>query len=249
MRRIAISLCQNKVGRTTTALNLAAGLARKNLRVLLVEADIKSQASFMLGLWPQIGLAELISGEIGSKEALVLARDCLWLLPGGQKLAKTERHIENRLLANEMVLLETLGTLDQDFDYIILDTPGIWGPLTINVLFYAHELLVPINMQTSALYRMLEFEKYITKIRESRAKISIKYVLPMFLDSKVQKSLEIIEQLASYYGSELCPPIRYSESLCEAPAYGQTIFEYAPYSTGAQDYERLIQQVLKNTCH
>ena len=79
-------------------------------------------------------------------------------------------------------------------------------------------------------------------IQRYHAELTFKYIVPTFLDGRVKKSQEILEQLRAYYEPQLCPPIRYSVRLSEAPGYGQTIYEYAPDSPGAMDYQQLTER-------
>jgi chromosome partitioning protein len=244
MRKIAVSLSNNQhIARTTTCVNLAAGLARKGYRVLLVDTDPKSQANLMLGICPSLGLLELLKEEPQSEEALVMARENLWLLAGNHRLVELERSLERKEIGSETVLKEGLAQFESKFDYIILDTPSTWGPLMINALFCAQEVLIPIPISVNSLYWVLKFQQAIEHIRRYNDQLSLGYVLPVFLNCKELYSIDILQQLYDYYGEVVCPPIRYSTQLPETPALGQTIFEYAPLSAAALDYQRLAENI------
>ena len=246
MRRIAISLSKGGVGKTTTAVNIAAGLARAGYSVLLIDTDTQGQAGRALGLQPEIGLAELISGDTSPEEAIQEARVRLSLLAGGRSLAGLKRLIDRKDFRGEKALADGLEQLDSHYDYILLDTAPGWDSLTVNVLFYADEILAPVSMEVLTLTGLLYFQKSIEAIQEYRPELELRYVVPTFYDRRVKKSEEILAQLQTAYPEQLCSPIRYSVRLSEAPGYGQTIYEYAPGTTGAEDYQTLVERIVRD---
>lgn len=246
MRRIAISLSKGGVGKTTTAVNLAAGLARAGFTVLLVDTDTQGQVSKALGIKPAAGLAELVSGEARPEEALILARERLFLLAGGRALAGLKRSIDRKDYGGEKTLSEGLEILDSQYDYVILDTSPGWDTLTVNVLFYAEEILAPVSMEILTLSGLLDFQKSIEAIQKYRQELELRYILPTFLDKRVKKSEEILQQLKAYYKDRVCTPVRYSVRLSEAPGFGQTIYEYSPASSGVEDYQALVERIAKD---
>ena len=110
MRKIAVSLSKGGVGKTTTAVNLSAGLARSGYKVLLIDTDTQGQSSRALGVRPGAGLAELISGEVKPEEAVLEARPDLFLLSGGRSLAGLKRLIDRKDYGSEMTLSELIRT-------------------------------------------------------------------------------------------------------------------------------------------
>ena len=216
MRKIAISLSKGGVGKTTTAVNLSAGLA------------------------------ELISGEVTPAEAIHEVRENLYLLAGGRSLAGLKRSIDRKDFGGELTLAEGLEPLESSYDYAILDTAPGWDSLTVNVLFYADEILAPVSMEILTVSGLLYFQQSIQAIQKYRPQLEIKYVLPTFMDGRVKKSEEILAQLQSVFHEKLCSPIRYSVRLSEAPGFGQTIYEYAPASSGVEDYQALVERISKD---
>jgi chromosome partitioning protein len=247
MRKIAIALSKGGVGKTTTAVNLAAGLARMGKRVLLIDVDTQGQVAKSLGCKPDSGLAELVSGEIPADLACALARENLWLMAGGGSLAGLKRLIARKDYGGEQTLKEALQFLDGQYDFVILDTAPGWDALTVNALFYAEDVLSPVSLEIMTLQGLIEFTRSMASIQRYHEQLSLKYVVPTFFDRRVKKSAEIAEQLDQHYAAVLCDPVRYNVRLSEAPGYGQTIFEYAPGSTGAQDYQNLAERVLQNS--
>ena len=246
-RIIGVLLSKGGVGKTTTAVNLSAGLALAGYKVLLIDADTQGQAGYMLGVKPKSGLVELVTKELSPEEAVTQARERLWLLAGGKSLAGIKRLIDRKDFGGEFTLAEALSPLENQYDYIIVDTSPGWDALTISVLFYVKEVLAPITLDVMALHGFVEFLKSLSTIREYRKEVTLKYLLPTFLDNRIGKPPEILERLEQHYYQKLCKPIRYNLMLSKAPAYGQTIYEYAPGSPGSQDYRELVKKVAGET--
>jgi chromosome partitioning protein len=246
MIKLAIALTKGGVGKTTTAVNLADGLARAGKTVLLMDVDTQGQAARMLNCQPRYGLAEVINGDTAVDNALHPARPGVWILAGGRSLAGLKRTIARKEFNAENTLSEALEDLGKDFDYVLLDTAPGWDTLTINVLFFADLILAPVSLEVLTLQGLLDFKRNLEAIQKYRPSLELKYILPTFYDRRVRKSGEIVEQLNAHFGAQVCEPIRYNVRLSEAPGYGQTIFEYAPNSTGAEDYRKLTERILAN---
>ena len=242
-RKIGISLSKGGVGKSTTSVNLASGLALAGFKVLLIDTDTQGQDSFMLGVKPKAGLTELVTGELALKECLTKARDNLWMLAGGKALAGVKRMIDRKDYGGELTIAEAMVPVDKIFDYVIVDTSPGWDPLTVSVLFYVNELMIPVALDIMALQGLSEFLRSISSIQKYRPELSLKYILPTFEDKRVKKTSRILSKIAKIYGERLCKPVRYNVRLAEAPAYGKTIFEYAPGCNGAQDYRELVRKV------
>jgi chromosome partitioning protein len=246
MRKIAVALSKGGVGKTTTAVNLAAGLARQGKSVLLIDVDTQGQVSRSLGCNPPTGLAEVIAGEKTLDEAAYPAREQLWLLAGGRSLAGLKRLITRKDFGGEQTLVEGLAEAEERYDFVVLDTAPGWDALSINVLFYTQDVVAPVSLEVMSLQSLLEFRRSLESIQHYRPELSLRYVVPTFFDRRVKKSAEILALLKSHYPTQYCVPIRYSVRLSEAPGYGQTIFEYAPQSPGAQDYQALAERILSD---
>lgn len=243
IRKICVTLSKGGVGKTTTSVNLSAGLALAGHKVLLVDTDTQGQSSYILGKKPRAGLTELLTKELAPEECIVRARKNLWLLSGGKSLAGVKRIIDRKSFGAEWTLSEAMKELDHRYDFIIIDTAPGWDQLIVNVLFYATEVLVPVALEVMPLQGLSEFMKSLGSIQKYRKEIVLKYIVPTFMDTRIKGPEAIYLQLEKLYPEYMCTPIRYSESLSEAPSYGKSIFEFAPGCTASADYKDLVRKV------
>jgi chromosome partitioning protein len=244
MRKIAISLSKGGVGKTTTAAHLATGLAREGRRVLLIDADTQGQAAVVLGMKTASGLADVLTESATLGDAVVEARPNLHILAGGRRLAGAKRDIGRREFGGEQAIVEALMPLEDHYDYAILDSAPGWDALSVAVLFFADEVLCPVSMEVLSIQSLVEFRTSLAAIQRYRERLALRHVLPTFVDGRVRKTEEILSQLKRHFTAELADPIRYSVRLSECGGHGQTIWEYAPDSTGAKDYDNLVKRIL-----
>jgi len=245
-RKICVTLSKGGVGKTTTSVNLGAGLALAGYKVLLVDTDTQGQSSYILGKKPKAGLTELLTKELAQDECIVKARKNLWLLSGGKSLAGMKRIIDRKSFGAEWTLAEAMEPLERRYDFILIDTSPGWDQLIVNVLFYATEVLVPVALEVMPLHGLSEFLKSLGSIQKYRKEISLKYIVPTFLDTRIKGPQLLYSKIKKIYPDYVCPPIRYSETLAEAPSFGKSIFEFAPGSTASADYRELVRKVSMN---
>ncbi len=245
-RKICVTLSKGGVGKTTTCVNLGAGLALAGYKVLLVDTDTQGQSSYILGKKPKAGLTELLTKELTPEECVVQARKNLWILGGGKSLAGVKRIIDRKSFGAEWTLSTAMKPLERQYDFILIDTSPGWDQLIVNVLFYATEVLVPVALEVMPLHGLSEFMKSLGSIQTYRKEISLKYIVPTFLDTRIKGPQTLYSELKKLYPEYVCTPIRYSESLSEAPSFGKSIFEFAPGSTASADYRELVKKVSMN---
>lgn len=244
MRKVAFSNAKGGVAKTTTCVNIGAGLSLAGYRTLIVDLDSQGQITKSLGVDAEQGLAELVQGEASLEDVQVEARENLYVIAGGKALSGVKRLISRRDMRSELVLAEAVEGL-RDYNFVLLDTAPSWDVLNVNCLFYADELLIPVSMEVLALQGIGDFLGSVKQVQRYREGLQIAGIIPTFYDARVRKSAEILEQLERYFPEAVWPPVRYNVRLSEAPGYGQHIFEYDRRSNGAADYARLTQRLAK----
>lgn len=244
MRKVAFSNAKGGVAKTTTCVNIGAGLSLAGYRTLIVDLDSQGQITKSLGVYAEQGLAELVQGDASLEDVQVEAREDLFVIAGGRPLSGVKRLISRRDMRSELVLAEALEGL-RGYDFVLLDTAPSWDVLNVNCLFYAEELLIPVSMEVLALQGIGDFLGSVKQVQRYRERLEIVGIIPTFYDARVRKSAEILEQLGRYFPEAVWSPVRYNVRLSEAPGYGQHIFEYDRRSNGAADYARLTQRLAK----
>jgi chromosome partitioning protein len=250
MRKLAVAMAKGGVGKTTTAVNLAHGLARKGFKVLLIDGDTQGQASKFLGVEPKFGLYEFVTGNdekgnpVSKKDALCPCRANMWLLAGGIKLVELKNWLgEQPRTVRQSVLSSLLVPKDGTLDYLIFDCAPGWDVLSVNILMAAEEVLCPVALQGPALEGLKTFFGYLMSTQRLNPKLQLKYILPTMFDQRTAHSFEILIQLRRLFRKQICEPIHYNVRLSEAPVRGRTIFEYRASAISAGDYERLTWRI------
>lgn len=239
MRKIAIANRKGGVGKTTTAVHLAAALSFINYKVLLIDTDSQGHCMKYFDADPEYGLSDVIEGNVPVKQAIVEVWDSLDLLAGNGDLVGTQRLIAREMPHKSPYMMKTaLQAVEGAYDLILIDTAPGYNELTVNVLFYAEEILIPVSMEALAVSGFAAFMKEVEDIGQY-TDLEVKYIVPTFFDGRVKKSEDILGQLRDAFGDLVTVPIGYNVSLSEAPGWKQTVYEYAPKERGARDYATL----------
>ena len=253
MRKIAVAMAKGGVGKTTTAVNLAHGLACRGQRVLLVDCDTQGQTAKFLGQKPAFGLYEFITERrqngqaIARNETLHQSRENLWLLDGGIRLVELKNWLgEQPGEIRQTVLAQKLVPREGALDYLIFDCAPGWDVLSVNILMAATEVLCPVALQGPSLEGLKTFFRYLQSAQKINRELRLAYILPTMFDRRTRHSFDMFNQLKKHFARQMCDPIHYSVRLAEAPTFGRTIFEYRSRTRGALDYENLVRRILQN---
>ncbi|HJL14550.1 MAG TPA: ParA family protein [Sandaracinaceae bacterium LLY-WYZ-13_1] len=243
-RRIAVFNHKGGTGKTTTAVNLAAGLAERGMKVLLVDADGQGNVGASLGIRGEQTLYHVLVTGIDAGQAAVPVRDGLDVLTSNELLAAAELYLAERPNRHR-VLRERLGDRVRGYDVVVLDCAPALSLMNQNALVYADSVLVPVSCDYLSLVGVRQVLRTLKSVRTLlKHRVQLVGVLPTFFDVRNKISREAVDALTEHFGERCLPPIRVNTKLREAPSAKQTIFEYAPDSHGALDYLALVERIV-----
>jgi len=243
MRTICIINQKGGVGKTTTALNLAAGLSRNDKKVLLVDLDPQGNIDTSLKVDSEQDLYDAIMGKLEIQQCIVNKAKNFDIITSKETLTKAEyyltRHEESRLLVKEL-----LGKINS-YDFMILDCPPSLGVLNQNAMAFCKEAFIPVStdyLGVDALRKMQDIVKQVNIKYGNDIKIT--KIIPTMYDKRNKICKESLAIIQSEFADKASYPIRQNSKLKEAPKYGKSIFGYAKSSHGAEDYSKLVEDVL-----
>lgn len=247
MRIISLVNQKGGVGKTTCTINLGAGLARKNKRVLLMDMDPQANLSTSLAIDVYNSgktIYEILRGDT-TPENVVVRKSNYDVLPASIDLSGAEIELSTSP-GREFLLREAMSDFAEKYDYILIDCAPSLGLLTLNALTFSGEVFIPVQSEFLAMQGMSKLLKTVDVVkRRLNNQLDITGIIGTRYDSRKNLNREVIEKIGEYFEDKLFNTIiRDNVSLAEAPSFGQDIFEYKTDSNGAKDYDALTDEVL-----
>jgi len=243
MRRVAVINYKGGTGKTSTVVTVAHGLALKGHKVLVIDTDPQGSAGYQLGVQSAKSLYDIVINGTPVSECILSARPNLDIICANEHLYPAEL-LMAKMPQKEKVFSKMLMALE-GYDFVILDCAPSLNLLNQNALVFADELLIPVSMEYLSLVgvkQLLNNIKIINRIFNKQ--LAITKVIPTFFDKRNKKSKDILESLERVFPGFLSSPIRVSVAMSESTGHRKTIFEFDPLSKGAEDYTKLINEVL-----
>jgi chromosome partitioning protein len=255
---IAIANQKGGVGKTTTAVNLAASLAKKGKKVLLVDADPQTNATTSLGFNRndyEYNVYHVMIGIRKASEVILKSKiKNLDMLPANIGLVGVEKEFyDSRKRNRELLLKKALKPIRKNYDYILIDSPPALGPITINALGAADSVIIPIQCEFFALEGLAQLLNTINLLKKSiNPKLTIKGFLPTMYSGQNNLSKQVLEDLSHHFKDKLFTDkknqfiiVPRNIKVAESPSFGQPVTEYAKKSKGAMAYIDLAKSILK----
>lgn len=247
---IAFSNQKGGVGKTTSAVNIAAWLGKKGKKVLLCDLDSQGNATSGVGISKKNSdktIYEVISGICPASETVIETEfKNLWVIPSNMALAGAEPELvdeEDRVFK----LKNAIEGLKEQFDYIIIDCPPSLGLLTLNALVAADGVIVPMVCEFYALEGLSQLSVTIRQVKKLYNKdLEITGILITMYDRRLNLSKSVLEEIRKYYPDQLFKEmVSRNVRLSEAPSYGQPVLYYDKHSKGSISYEKIAAELVK----
>lgn len=245
--KIAITNHKGGVGKTTTTINLAAGLTKLNKKVLVIDLDPQANLTCSMGINPDEQtktIYEILTGDMNAEQCII---DCggIHVIPANLELSGIVSNTNNKG-CSEYLLSKTFENLNT-YDYILIDTAPTLNVLTINALVFATQIFVPMQTQFLSLYGISSFTKTLSLINSKLSTaLKINAVVATMYEKRKNFHNEVLNELKKHFGNKLLKTvIRSNVALGEATGNGVNIFEYSNKSNGAQDYLNLSKEIIR----
>lgn len=258
MRKIAVINQKGGVGKTATAVNLSAALAAAGRRVCLIDLDPQAHATLHLGIEPARegpSVYNVLTGSANLADVRRQVAENLWVVGSHIDLAAAEVELAG-MVGREVILRDHLADDNVAFDFVIMDCPPSLGVLTLNALTAVEEVFIPLQPHFLALHGLSKLLETVALVaRRLNRHLRVTGIVLCLYESGTRLATEVSDDLQAFLGQTnggtpwsgarvFGTRVRRNIRLAEAPSFGQSIFQYAPDSAGAQDYASLAEEVL-----
>lgn len=235
------------VGKTTTTVNVGAGLTKLDKNVLLIDLDPQANLTYSLGIPAhdiENSVYDVIKNDI-SLEEVIIDKAGMKIIPASLNLAGAEIELSS-IPGREFLLQEAIKN-SNSIDYVLIDCPPSLGLLTLNALTTAQEVYIPLQTEFLPMQGMAKLLQTIEVVQNRLNKnLKITGVICCKYDNRKNLNREVVQKIKQHFGDKVFKTIiRDNISLAEAPSFGQTIFEYKPKSFGALDYKNLSKEIIE----
>ena len=247
---IALTNQKGGVGKTTTAINLGAGLAARGLRILLLDLDPQANATSGLGqrAGPEGGVyASLIGGRPLADVIVPTGVERLSLAPASTELAGAEVEL-TALLGREFRLKRTLAACTKGYDFLLIDCPPSLGLLTINALAAADEMIIPVQCEYLALEGLGHLMRTLDLVKQNvNPDLRLRGLVLTMYDARTNLAQQVAQEVRRHFPQTFRTVIPRNVRLSEAPSHGLSILQYDPLSPGGRAYSALTDELLSDT--
>ena len=248
---IAITNQKGGVGKTTSAINIAAALAFKGKSTLLIDMDPQAHSSFSVALDPHAqekSIYDVLVGSVKKIDDIIIESTIPGLDVILSKIAMAK--LETTLIGEidgHYRLKDNLNSIKKNYDYIIIDTPPNLGLITINSLVASDQIIIPIQSSFLCLEGTDELLETIDKVKKvANPRLQIIGIMITMHDKRTNISKDVVERIKKVFGKKVFKTvISKSVKLEESPAYKESIFTFAPHSVGAFQYQKLAEEIIR----
>ena len=246
---VAISNQKGGVGKTTTAVNLSACLAKMGKKILLIDIDPQGNATSGLGVEAksEATIYDVLINSVPISETIVETEyKNLYLCPSNRDLSGAEVELVN-IMGREYQLKAALEEIEGEYDYIFLDCPPSLGMITLNAFTACNTVLIPMQCEYYALEGVSSLTSTIKRVKKVLNKeIELEGILLTMFDARTNLAIQVVDEVKKYFGDKVYKTIiPRNVRLCEAPGFGQPIIVYDPASRGADSYLDLAEEIIE----